>query len=81
MTISPGSAFLYVFIVKDLQRDTGFLQFSVDVFVVRGSEHHLFLMSNWIDESVHLIFSEVPHICIKDLFFVGDAEDLADRVS
>ena len=77
---SPGSAFFYIFIVKELQRDTGFLQFSVDVFVVRIREHHLFLMFIRIDDAVHLIFSEVPHICIMDPFFVGDAENLADRV-
>ena len=77
---SPGSAFFYVLIVKELQRDTGFLQFFVNVFVVRGLEHHLFLMFIRIDDAVHLIFSEVPHICIMDPFFVGDAENLADRV-
>ena len=77
---SPGSAFFYVLIVKELQRDTGFLQFFVNVFVVRGLEHHLFLMFIRIDDAVHLIFSEIPHICIMDPFFVGDAENLADRV-
>ena len=52
----------------------------MDSTVVRGLEHHLFLMFIRIDDAVPLIFSEVPHICIMAPFFVGDAENLADRV-
>lgn len=78
--LACGLAFFNIFLMEQFQGHTCFLQFLMDMWVVRITVHCLIGMLFRIEKLVRRRLVKVPDILKMDPLLVSNAEHITDRV-